>query len=54
VPTNIHVFEGVPHGFRRFGEKLSVSKDWDEVIEEGIRWVLAKPSAVEGFVIQEH
>ncbi|KAJ9604898.1 hypothetical protein H2200_010287 [Cladophialophora chaetospira] len=54
VPTNIHVFKGVPHGFRRFGEKLSVSKEYDAVIEEGIRWALTKPSTSAPFIVQEH
>ncbi|KAH8695550.1 Alpha/Beta hydrolase protein [Talaromyces proteolyticus] len=52
VPTNINVFRGVPHGFRRFGEKLSVCKDWDRVVEDGIRWAWSKPSADE-FTIKE-
>lgn len=54
VPTNVNVFQGVPHGFRRFGEKLSASKHYDQVIEEGIRWAWSKPSGSDGFVIKEH
>ncbi|KAJ5957457.1 hypothetical protein N7501_011736 [Penicillium viridicatum] len=54
VPTNVNVFKGVPHGFRRFGERLSVCKKWDQTMEDGIRWALAKPSASRGFDIQEH
>ncbi|KAJ5584963.1 uncharacterized protein N7459_004763 [Penicillium hispanicum] len=45
VPTNIHVFRGVPHGFRRFGDKLSASKKWDEVYNTGISWALSNPVA---------
>ncbi|KAL5335082.1 Alpha/Beta hydrolase protein [Aspergillus crustosus] len=41
VPTKTNVFKGLPHGFRRYGEKLSASKRWDEVIVEGIQWALS-------------
>ncbi|KAL2832593.1 Alpha/Beta hydrolase protein [Aspergillus cavernicola] len=40
VPTRTNVFRGVPHGFRRFGEKLSVCEKWDAVMVEGIKWAL--------------
>ncbi|OJJ81308.1 alpha/beta hydrolase [Aspergillus glaucus CBS 516.65] len=43
IPTNVHVFRGVPHGFRRYGGKLSASKKWDEVMSNGIAWALANP-----------
>ncbi|KAJ5366341.1 hypothetical protein N7541_000282 [Penicillium brevicompactum] len=45
VPTDVHVFRGVPHGFRRWGDKLPGSKKWDEVMSHGISWALSKPSA---------
>ncbi|KAJ5275279.1 hypothetical protein N7497_005892 [Penicillium chrysogenum] len=54
VPTNVNVFKGVPHGFRRFGERLSVCKQWDQTMEDGIRWALTKPSASGEFIIREH
>ena len=44
VPTNISLFKGVPHGFRRFGDRLSASKAWDKVMHEGIKWALSKPA----------
>ncbi|KAL2818608.1 Alpha/Beta hydrolase protein [Aspergillus granulosus] len=43
VPTKTNVFKGVPHGFRRYGAALSVSKKWDEVVVEGIKWALDDP-----------
>ncbi|PLN78364.1 Alpha/Beta hydrolase protein [Aspergillus taichungensis] len=43
VPTDVNVFPGLPHGFRRYGDKLSGSKKWDDVITNGIKWVLDKP-----------
>jgi hypothetical protein len=46
VPTNVHVFRGVPHGFRMYGDKLSGSKRWDEVMSAGISWALSKPEPV--------
>jgi len=52
VPTDINVFKGLPHGFRRFGESLSECKRWDRVMESGIVWALAEPEA-DGFVIKE-
>lgn len=46
VPTDVHLFKGVPHGFRRFGEKLDgVSQAWDRVLHQGIRWALSRPPA---------
>lgn len=45
VPTDIRLFKGVPHGFRRFGNQLKVSKDWDECVLQGILWALSKPKA---------
>lgn len=52
VATDVNVFKGLPHGFRRFGESLSKCKHWDRVMESGIVWALAEPKA-EGFVIKE-
>ncbi|KPM42366.1 hypothetical protein AK830_g4211 [Neonectria ditissima] len=52
VPTDVNLFRGVPHGFRRFGDKLSASARWDEVMEKGIRWALGKPSSSESFIIK--
>ena len=43
VPTDVNVFPGLPHGFRRYGDKLSGSKKWDDVITDGIKWALDKP-----------
>jgi hypothetical protein len=43
VPTNVHVFPGVPHGFRRY-KTLPDSKRWDEVMSDGIAWALTNPS----------
>ncbi|KAJ5453675.1 uncharacterized protein N7458_004631, partial [Penicillium daleae] len=45
VPTDINVFPGVPHGFRRHGDKLTSSKRWDEVMSGGITWALSNPTA---------
>ncbi|KAE8396661.1 Alpha/Beta hydrolase protein [Aspergillus alliaceus] len=53
VPTNVHVFKGLPHGFRRYGDKLSASKKWDEVITQGIQYALDNPAPGE-FVIKAH
>lgn len=54
VPTNINVFKGLPHGFSRFGEKLSATKHWDSVMHEGIRWAWSDPPASGEFVIHEY
>jgi acetyl esterase/lipase len=43
VPTKTNVFRGVPHGFRRYGDALSVSKKWDETVVEGIQFALGNP-----------
>ncbi|KAK5173757.1 uncharacterized protein LTR77_002438 [Saxophila tyrrhenica] len=51
IPTNVHVFAGVPHGFRRFGDRLPESARWDQVIVDGIRWALSRPTHSEAFSI---
>ncbi|KAJ5953305.1 hypothetical protein N7454_000201 [Penicillium verhagenii] len=44
VPTDITVFRGVPHGYRRHGVGLErASKKWDEVMSGGISWALSNP-----------
>ncbi|CAI7657585.1 unnamed protein product [Penicillium discolor] len=43
IPTNVHVFPGVPHGFRRY-KQLPDSKRWDEVMSDGIAWALSSPA----------
>ncbi|KAE8379146.1 Alpha/Beta hydrolase protein [Aspergillus bertholletiae] len=53
VPTDVHVFRGLPHGFRRYGNQLSASKKWDEVMAQGIQHALSGPVAGE-FVIKAH
>ncbi|KIW94699.1 uncharacterized protein Z519_04676 [Cladophialophora bantiana CBS 173.52] len=40
VSTQVYVFPGLPHGFRRF-DSLKASARWDEVIVEGIQWCLS-------------
>lgn len=37
APTKVHVFDGMPHGFYVFGD-LGMTKRWDEVMHESIRW----------------
>lgn len=53
MPTEVHIFKGMPHYFRGMGDKLSESKRWDEVIKRGITWPLTRPAATGEFVIQE-
>ncbi|KAH7113944.1 Alpha/Beta hydrolase protein [Dactylonectria estremocensis] len=52
VPTDIHIFKGLPHGFRRFGEQIKDSARWDRVMEGGIRWAISNPDASGKFVVQ--
>ncbi|KAF2744625.1 putative lipase/esterase [Sporormia fimetaria CBS 119925] len=49
IPTKAHLFYGVPHGFRRFGDQLSACKKWDSVIDGGIVWCLSGPEATGRF-----
>ncbi|KAK0609672.1 alpha/beta hydrolase fold-domain-containing protein [Bombardia bombarda] len=44
VATDVVVFHGVPHGFRRFGDGLLASQKWDKLVEDGIQWALGKPA----------
>jgi len=52
VPTDVSVFRGVPHGFRRYGDALSECKRWDQVIDDGIFWALSGPKATGVFEIK--
>lgn len=52
VPTDVNLFRGVPHGFRRYGDALSECKRWDQVIDDGILWALGKPKATGVFEIK--
>ncbi|KAK3311947.1 Alpha/Beta hydrolase protein [Apodospora peruviana] len=53
VATDIHLFEGLPHGFRRFGaDKLPECTRWDRVVAEGITWALSKPEASGKFEVK--
>ncbi|KAK8090528.1 hypothetical protein PG994_000033 [Apiospora phragmitis] len=45
VPTNIHVFKGLPHGFHSAGNKLKASAHWATVMHGGIKWALEQPKA---------
>lgn len=44
VPVDVHMFPGLPHGFRRVLGNLTESARWDRVIEQGIAWLLSKPT----------
>ncbi|KAI9046037.1 putative lipase/esterase [Aspergillus affinis] len=52
VPTDVNVFTGLPHGFRRHGT-LSESKRWDAVINWGIKWALSGPTGTGSFEIKD-
>lgn len=52
VPVDVHVFPGLPHGFRRVLGELEESARWDKVIEQGIAWALSKPTASEKLEIK--
>jgi acetyl esterase/lipase len=52
VPTDVNLFKGVPHGFRRYGDQLKECERWDRVVERGIEWALAGPEATGVFEIK--
>ncbi|KAK3904258.1 Alpha/Beta hydrolase protein [Staphylotrichum tortipilum] len=52
VPTDVNLFKGVPHGFRRYGDQLSECERWDRVVERGVEWALAGPEATGVFEIK--
>lgn len=52
VPTEVRLFKGVPHGFRRFGSALKASADWDKAVEDGIAYARKKPAASGKFDIK--
>ncbi|KAF2246332.1 alpha/beta-hydrolase [Trematosphaeria pertusa] len=52
VPTEVRLFKGVPHGFRRFGKGLKAAAEWDKCVEEGIMWCLGKPAASGKFEVR--
>ncbi|KAH6652043.1 Alpha/Beta hydrolase protein [Truncatella angustata] len=52
VATDVHLFPGLPHGFRRAGDKVADSERWDQVMEKGIIWALSKPVATKKLQIK--
>ncbi|KAF2638853.1 alpha/beta hydrolase fold-3 domain-containing protein [Massarina eburnea CBS 473.64] len=52
VPTDIRLFKGVPHGFRRYGTALKASAEWDRAFEEGVLWAIGKPQATGKFDVK--
>ncbi|KAF1974478.1 alpha/beta hydrolase fold-3 domain-containing protein [Bimuria novae-zelandiae CBS 107.79] len=52
VPTEVRLFKGVPHGFRRFGPALKASAQWDKAVEDGIAWAQRRPVATGKFEIK--
>ncbi|KAK4150367.1 Alpha/Beta hydrolase protein [Chaetomidium leptoderma] len=53
VPTNVNVFPGMPHAFRRYGDALLESAHWDAVMHGGIKWALSRPEATGNFEIKD-
>ncbi|KAJ5488623.1 hypothetical protein N7539_003513 [Penicillium diatomitis] len=51
VPADVHVFPGLPHGFRRWFGKSATGKKWDDVMSGGISWALSNPT-VQPFTIK--
>ncbi|KAI3394710.1 hypothetical protein diail_2295 [Diaporthe ilicicola] len=52
VPVDVHMFPGLPHGFRRVLGNLSESARWDRVMEQGIAWALSNPIGTGAFEIK--
>ncbi|OTA68563.1 hypothetical protein K449DRAFT_412375 [Hypoxylon sp. EC38] len=52
VPTDVHMFPGLPHSFATVFPSLSESKRWNTVMDEGILWTLSKPTATGVFEIK--
>ncbi|KAI1772700.1 Alpha/Beta hydrolase protein [Hypoxylon cercidicola] len=44
VPTDVHVFPGLPHSFAMF-PALPETERWNKAMDEGISWILSKPTA---------
>ncbi|KAH8695617.1 Alpha/Beta hydrolase protein [Talaromyces proteolyticus] len=44
IPTKVHVFPGLPHGFRRYSS-LPSSRVWDELLLESFKWILSTDNA---------
>ena len=47
VPVKVHVFPGLPHGFRRF-DGLPSSRRWDQLVIESIKWSLNNQTVANG------
>ena len=46
VPVKVHVFPGLPHGFRRFVDLPS--SRWDQLVIESIKWSLSNQTVANG------
>ena len=53
MPTNVTLFPGVPHRFRRFRGTLKEYVRCDKVQEGGIKWILSKPATTGEFAIKD-
>ncbi|CAK7233716.1 hypothetical protein SBRCBS47491_008706 [Sporothrix bragantina] len=52
IPVKVHVFPGMPHGFRRYSD-LRASWRWDELLVEGCRWFLSSDKTSSGDIVVE-
>ncbi|KAI5861230.1 alpha/beta-hydrolase [Durotheca rogersii] len=41
VPTKVHIFDGMPHGFYLFDQLASTTR-WEEIVRESTRWAGSK------------
>ncbi|KAH9855494.1 Alpha/Beta hydrolase protein [Lenzites betulinus] len=47
VPSKLDVYPGAPHGFHLIYQETKVAKKFQSDLRDGIRWLLARPSATE-------
>lgn len=52
VPTDVHMFSGLPHGFPLVKGLTADVKRWNDVMSNGILWALSKPEATHKFEIK--
>ncbi|KAF3005331.1 hypothetical protein E8E14_002943 [Neopestalotiopsis sp. 37M] len=52
IPTDVHVFPGLPHAFATIPGLDKAKQRWDTILDGAVAWVLSKPSNEGNFTIQ--
>ncbi|KAK6208476.1 Type I Iterative PKS [Pestalotiopsis sp. IQ-011] len=52
VPTDVHLFPGLPHAFATIPDVKEARQRWNEIVDGAVAWALSKPASKENIGIQ--